>query len=302
MIANHKGEIPFVILIIPFLMGIGLALSYARFADTGLLIITVIILSAFFISLNIAYKKFNIYKIRWVGGVLIAAILFLFGWISVAGYSELNRTDHFSKTKSQYLVVKITNEPVLKNGLLRFTTAVEEGINNNIKNPTSGTLLITLKDSTAHNLYYGDELLIPAKYAAIEPPYNPAEFNYKQYLANKNIYYQQFLFQGQYRVLASDAGNPVIAYSLRLRQHLVEKLKTNMHNSAAIAVASTIILGYRADLSSDVLQAYQNTGTVYVLTVSGAQVAQCCWKGARRRWQLARRPASGCATACRGAS
>ncbi len=273
MIANHKGEIPFVILIIPFLLGISLALSYARFAGIELLTIIAGTLSVVFITLNIAYKKFNVYKIRWVGGVLITLILFLFGWISVAGYSELNCGDHFSKTKSQYLVVKINNEPVLKNGLLRFTATVEESIGNKTKAPTSGTLLITLKDSTARNLYYGDELLIPAKYAVVEPPYNPAEFNYKQYLTNKNIYYQQFLFQGQYRVLAHDAGNPVVAYSLRLRQHLVEKLKTNMRDPAAIAVASTIILGYRADLSSDVLQAYQNTGTVYVLTVSGAQVA-----------------------------
>lgn len=275
MIANHKGEIPFVILIIPFLLGISLALSYARFADAdaNALIIIATALSAIFITLNIAYKKFSVYKFRWVGGVLITLILFLFGWISVAGYSELNSTDHFSKTKSQYLIVKINNEPVLKNGLLRFTAKVEEGISNKIITPTSGTLLITLKDSTARNLYYGDELLIPAKYAVVEPPYNPAEFNYKQYLANKNIYYQQFLFRGQYRVLAHDAGNPVVGYALRLRQCLVEKLKVNMHDPVAIAVASTIILGYRADLGSDVLQAYQNTGTVYVLTVSGAQVA-----------------------------
>lgn len=273
MAANHKGEIPFVILIIPFVLGIGLALSYARFVDTNVLIIVASALSTGFIALNIFYKKFSVYKFRWAGGVLITLILFLFGWISVAGYSELNKADHFSKAKSQYLFVRINNEPVLKNGLLRFTATVEEGINNKIKTPTSGTLLITLKDSTAHNLYYGDELLIPAKYAVVEPPYNPAEFNYKQYLANKNIYYQQFLFQGQYRVLVHDAGNPFVAYSLRLRQRLVEKLKANMHDRAAIAVASTIILGYRADLSSDVLQAYQNTGTVYVLTVSGAQVA-----------------------------
>ena len=273
MTANHKGEIPFVILIIPFLVGIGLALSYARFAVANTLIVVATALGAVFITLNILYKKFNVYKFRWVGGLLITLTLFSFGWISVADYSELNNTDHFSKTQSQYLVVKINNEPVLKNGLLKFTAIVEEGINNKIKVPTSGTLLITLKDSTARSLYYGDELLIPAKYAAVEPPYNPAEFNYKRYLANKNIYYQQFLFQEQYRVLAHDAGNPVIAYSLHLRQRLVEKLKANMHDPAAIAVASTIILGYRADLSSDVLQAYQNTGTVYVLTVSGAQVA-----------------------------
>jgi len=273
MIANHKGEIPFVILIIPFMLGIAPALSYARFADTGLFIIAAIALSLIFITLNIAYKKFHIYKARWIGGVLINLILFLLGWISVAGYSELNNVDHFSKTKSQYLVVNINSEPVLKNGYLRFTAAVKEAISDKTKTPTSGTLLISLKDSTAGALAYGDELFIPAKYTAIEPPYNPAEFNYKQYLANKNIYYQQFLFRGQYKVLAHNAGNRVLAYSLRLRQKLVQKLKANMHDQAAIGVASTIILGYRTELSSDVLQAYQNTGTVYVLTVSGAQVA-----------------------------
>jgi len=273
MIANHKGEIPFVILIIPFLLGIGLAVNYALFIDTQALIIAAITLSVIFVALNTFYKKLNVYKLRWVGGILINLILFLLGWISATGYSELNNADHFSKTKSQYLIININSEPVLKNGYYRFTAKVEAVINNKTKTPTSGTLLISLKDSTAKTLCYGDQLLIPTKYTAVEPPYNPAEFNYKQYLANKNIYCQQFLFQGQYKVLAHDAGNPIIAYSLRLRQQLVQKLKANMHDPAAVAIASTLILGYRADLSSDVLQAYQNTGTVYVLTVSGAQVA-----------------------------
>src|SRR3978361_851332 len=46
-----------------------------------------------------------------------------------------------------------------------------------------------------------------------------------------------------------------------------------MHNPEAIAVASTLILGYKADLSNDVLQAYSKTGTIHVLSVSGAHVA-----------------------------
>ena len=46
-----------------------------------------------------------------------------------------------------------------------------------------------------------------------------------------------------------------------------------MYNPEAIAVASTLILGYKADLSNDVLQAYSKTGTIHVLSVSGAHVA-----------------------------
>ncbi|RYZ96765.1 MAG: ComEC family competence protein [Sphingobacteriaceae bacterium] len=115
-------------------------------------------------------------------------------------------------------------------------------------------------------------LLIPAKYYEVDPPFNPAEFNYKYYLANKNIYHQAYLYPRQYVLLKNDTGNPIITYALRLRQRLVNKLKTNLHDPDAAAVASTLILGYKAELSSDVLQAYSKTGTIHVLSVSGAHV------------------------------
>jgi competence protein ComEC len=227
----------------------------------------------FFVLLNLTYSRFKLYKWRWLGGSIITVLLFVLGWICVIQYNELSKVNHFSKTRAQYLVVKISNEPNLKNGLLRFTADVKQSINQHKKLTTTGTLLIAIKDSAAKNLYYGDELLIPAKYNLIDPPFNPAEFNYKKYLANQNIYYQAFLYPKQYVRLNTNAGNRVIAYSLRLRQGFVEKFKRNMRDTNAIAVASTLILGYKADLSNDVLQAYSKTGTIHVLSVSGAHVA-----------------------------
>jgi len=273
MIANHKGEIPVVILLLPFLSGIIAGLNVFAGANINLLIGVFAFFSITFILLNLNYTRLKLYKYRWLGGSLITIILFLFGWIIVLKNSELNLKDHFSKTNGQLLYIKINSEPVLKNGLLRFTAKVEAIESKGIQTPTSGTLLVTIKDSAANNLYYGDELLIPAKYKSIDPPFNPAEFNYKKYLAYKNIYYQAFLFPKQYKIITTNTGNLLIAHSLRLRQHLVEKIKRNMRDTGAIAVASTLILGYKADLSEDLLQAYKNTGTVYVLSVSGSQVA-----------------------------
>jgi competence protein ComEC len=273
MIANHKGEIPVVVLLLPFLLGIALGLNLLSGTNTWWLTVAFVLLSLLFIALNLAYSKLNIYKYRWLGGSLIIIILFLFGWVSVIKYNELHNSDHFSKAPAQYLLVKINDEPILKNGLLRFTADVEYRVDGVKRMPTSGTLLVAIKDSAAKNLYYGDELLIPAKYNPIEPPYNPAEFNYKGYLANQNIYYQAFLYPKQYALVAHNQGNAIVAYSLGLRQNLIEKLKVNMRDTDAIAVASTLILGYKANLSNDVLQAYSKTGTVHVLSVSGAHVA-----------------------------
>ena len=194
MIANHKGEIPFVILLIPFLLGICTGLNFILAAYLTTLAILLFSLSLLFIILNLIYKKFNIYKYRWLGGVLINIILFLFGCISVIRYNELTKADHFSKTSAQYLIININNEPVLKNGLIRFTASVKQTVKNGKPVSASGNLLITIKDSLARTLSYGDELLIPSNYTTIDPPFNPAEFNYKQYLADHNIYYQSFLY------------------------------------------------------------------------------------------------------------
>jgi len=273
MIANHKGEVPFVVLIIPFLLGIGVGLNFVPAAYLTGLTGIFILFGSIFIILNLAYARFNIYKMRWLGGALISVILFLFGCVIVLRYNELNRANHFSKLPAQYVVVHVNNEPVFKNGWLRFTGKVVESADSGKLQKVSGNLLISIKDSSAKTLYYGDEILVAAKYSIVDAPFNPAEFNYKQYLANQNIHYQLFLYPHQYTVMAHNTGNPLIAYALRLRQGLVAKLKANMHSPEAIAVASTLLLGYRANMSNDVLQTYAKTGTMYVLSVSGAQVA-----------------------------
>jgi competence protein ComEC len=73
---------------------------------------------------------------------------------------------------------------------VRFSAIVTNGIDSGKHSATLGKLLISIKDSTAFNLKYGDVLLIPAKYNIVDPPFNPGEFNYKQYLAHHNIYHR----------------------------------------------------------------------------------------------------------------
>ncbi|HVW16543.1 MAG TPA: ComEC/Rec2 family competence protein [Mucilaginibacter sp.] len=273
MIAGHKGEVPFFVLIVPFLAGILLGVFFGQPGLIPFLWILLAAITAAFVSLNLFYRKLKLYKARWTGGLLMHLVLLVLGWLVAVKYNELNDKNHFARISSQYLIVKINSEPIAKGGLIRFTSDVEKSVTGSRTGEVSGNLLVTIRDSAAGSLYYGDELLIPAKYDAVAPPANPAEFNYKKYLANQNIHYQAFLQRGQFVVLKANTGNPVIAYALRLRQRLVEKFKTSMHNTEAIGVASTLILGYKADLSNDVLQAYSKTGTIHVLSVSGAHVA-----------------------------
>jgi competence protein ComEC len=272
MIANHKGEIPVVVLILPFLAGITVGINFLSI-ELWWLLPLISGLMATFIFLNFTYNPFKIYKARWIGGLLLSAILFLLGSMVTINQNELNKASHFSKKPAQYLVGVISREPKIKNELTRFTLSVEQSIQNGKAEKANGSILITIKDQLALNLFYGEELLIPAQYNIVDPPFNPGEFNYKQYLANHNIHYQTFLYPKQYTVIKAKQGNPVIAYALQLRQNLVRKLQSNMRDTNAVAVASTLILGYKADLSNDILQAYSKTGTIHILSVSGGHVA-----------------------------
>lgn len=273
MIANHKGEIPFIVLLLPFLLGIWLGLSFSSISYVYWATIPLGAFGLIFMALNIGYTKLGIYKSRWIGGILINLVLFFAGWFCVIENNELNQPTHFSKHPSQHLIARINNEPTLKNGLVRFSAVIETQTNQRQTNHSTGTLLVAIKDSAAVQLKYGDELLIPSKYNNIDPPFNPAEFNYKRYLANQNIYQQAYLYPKQYAMIGRNKGNPVIAYALKLRQHLVKKLKANIHDTSAVNVASTLILGYKADLSNELLQAYSKTGTIHILSVSGGHVA-----------------------------
>jgi competence protein ComEC len=206
-------------------------------------------------------------------------MLLLAGMISVINYDSRNAASYFSKYPADALIVKVNNEPQFKNGFLRFTVNAEASSYKGSQRLVSGTLLLTMPADSARaaGVNYGDELLIPAKYNPVDPPFNPAEFNYKQHLARQNIYAQAFIDPQEVHLLNRDAGNSIVAYALKQRQRLIRQFKQYMHNPAAISVASTLILGYRAELDNDILQAYSKTGTIHVLSVSGAHVAIIWW-------------------------
>jgi len=273
MMPVRKSEIPFVVFLIPFITGIWFGITFNLGAGSLLSSTVIAGLAITLILLNLFYRRFKLYQFRWLGGVLVQLFLFVSAWAMSMQANELNDDDHFSKKSSDHLLVRINSEPKISNGTERFTAIVLQTIKDKQTSKCIGNLLLTIKTTTDSTLFYGDMLLIPSAYTLIDAPANPAEFNYKKYLADQNIHYRQMLNAGQYLRIAQETGNPLINFSLRARRKLVERLKKYIHEPEAIGVASTLILGYKADLDEDTYQTYSKTGTVHVLSVSGAQVA-----------------------------
>ncbi|RZM25219.1 MAG: ComEC family competence protein [Pedobacter sp.] len=133
-------------------------------------------------------------------------------------------------------------------------------------------LCIFTRGSRLQKLKYGDELAVRTVLKAIPAPKKPGEFDIQRWMAVQHIRRQALVNWRDIVVTRQNRGNPIISYFLRLREQKVFELNSLIKDKEAAAVAGTLILGYRADLSAATLSAYAVTGTIHALSVSGMHV------------------------------
>ena len=269
-----KGEVPFVRLLIPLIIGISLGYYFGHPLLLKWRVIGSLLILAVFVFLMFKYKVYSLYRSAWLFGLIIHIYILSAGYWLTVDLSGKFDNKHFSFQKADALIVQILTEPKLSNGIFRFESGVIKYCFKKQTRTASGKLLIAIKVDSVKSLSldYGDILLIPALYDEVEPPYNPGEFDYKSYLANHQVYHQTFINPGQFIILKCDFGNRIISFALDLRKQLVKKFYIYLSDTEAAALASTLILGYRADLSKELIEAYSKTGTMHVLSVSGMHV------------------------------
>ncbi len=274
MSVYFKSEIPFFRILFPVVLAIVFnnyfSLTSPKIASC-LLAISILPLIWF----QYYYKRKRLFRYSYLISINLFFTVFLLMLINCFHQNQLHAKNHFSKQKAQYLLVIVNDEPKIKHDILRFTAKVNQTVTTNKTAKSSGQILVALKIDPLKrtSLTYGDELLIKADYTLTEPPYNPGEFNLKRFLSRKETYHQAFINEQEIVKIGKNKGNRIIGYALSLRQKQVDKFNKYLNSANARAVASTLILGYKSDLSEDLMQAYAKTGTMHVLSVSGMHVA-----------------------------
>lgn len=274
MIAYYKTEVPFLRLVLFFIAGISISVTqnlapnliynYAWYGCIFLILVAAL-----------TYKYFKLYLKRHYIGLLIYITMFFGGIVICNQHKENYKSNHFSKTPAAELIGVVNETPRIKGDVARFILDIKSNIHQRKVKPTIGKLLVALRFDTTKNLNlnYGDLIILKSKYQLTEPAYNPSEFNYRRYLSFQNIYHQTFINQKQIAKIGENEGNPIIAFALNFTKKQVIKFDTFLENNNSKAVASTLILGYRAQLDKELLTTYSNTGTMHVLSVSGMHVA-----------------------------
>lgn len=174
----------------------------------------------------------------------------------------------------------ILSYPQEKEKVWKATAAIRSvhtGVSRNWKPCSGNVLLYFRKDDFIRPYRYGDVLVIRGKPDEVPAPANPHEFDYKRFLAYRNIYHQQFLRESDVRFLHRDPPSVVTDVALTARERAQTVLKKYVSGTQEQAIVSALVLGVTDGLDNDLVSAYAASGAMHVLAVSGLHVGIIYW-------------------------
>lgn len=267
------SQIPFVRLLVPFATGIITELyfpSHSLFLSAALLFLCVALLWNWKEK-----RKGASYSLRWINGALVAACLFACGYATTLLHTPAeNKTyvGNITQGGRDSMLVTLSSIPQEKEKIFKAIGEITGIIKNGLLIKSTGKALFYFhKDSTSGKLNYGEELLIYSQLQTIEPPSNPDEFDYKQFLQTRGIAYECFVIPYSYSVTGTNGSNALLHFANNSRKKLTALLHEKIGGNEA-DIASAILLGYRDELSPSVIQNFVDSGVVHVICVAGLHV------------------------------
>ena len=151
------------------------------------------------------------------------------------------------------------------------TKYIAEILNLN-KAKSSGQILINLqKDSIAQSLGIDHIYFTNNKLNEVVKPKNPFQFDYNNYLKQRNVYHQIYLSNNEFIEL-KNTSKSINGYADTFRNRVNEKLKNYDFKTDVLAIINALLLGQRQDISPEIYNNYVNAGVIHILAVSGLHV------------------------------
>ena len=263
-------KVPFIRILIPFIAGI----VFASRDTTDLLYQPLLLFCSFFICW-IALLFSPVFYKKWIAGILTQVCLFSLGAYFSYQYNTPDPNIHYqTQYKTGDWIIGTINEQPKTGKNLRFSIKVSQvGSDEKQLHTAKGLLMVDLPLSPkSKELAYGDLIVLKAPIKSIEAPKNPMSFDYRQYLARKQIYFQVRPKEAEWAKLASNQGQPMLGVFLRMRDQCLAVFRKHLRTANELAIASALILGDKSEIGEELRNAYAETGALHVLAVSGLHV------------------------------
>lgn len=145
------------------------------------------------------------------------------------------------------------------------------------ENQESNILVVVDKNT---DINYGDKIKVKG---VLETPENfntdnGREFNYKNYLANKDIYF--IIKDAQVEFISSGNGSYIKTQLFKLRYKFTQQINS-LFTRPESDLASGLLLGLKGNFDKERREEFVTTGTIHIIALSGYNVtivAQACMK------------------------
>jgi len=269
---NHWHQYPFIRLLAPLITGIVIAKTTGPFVTPTLLLL---LLVATLVLERVMVRFADIsFRYRWFTGFAFFIAVLIIG---------MGLTFEKKKGLSGYLGVKPELEANSGFVIMLNENATEKP--NSLKcaaellyckgSPFEGSrtgILAYFEKPVPIDLKMGDVLYINESLKEISPPSNPSQFNYKNYLASKGIFYQCYVGKDTFVKIDSLKGNRLMMFSTQLRDHCLALFRKYGLKDKEFGVASALIIGDKNFIDTDTRQNYAAAGAMHILCVSGLHV------------------------------
>ena len=206
------------------------------------------------------------------------ALLLLF--ISIGGFLSFTKKGTNDKEwignyyKPNLPVLITLQEPlIIKAKSYKALARVDAVLINNQWQPVNGNVLLYfLGGIISPRLTYGAQIIVKIPLVAIENDKNPGGFDYQQHCLFNQIFYQTFLKERDYILLDTKSTTFLGSLIINARFKVLGILRKNITNPTALSVAEALLIGYRDDLDKALVQAYNNTGVIHIIIISGLRM------------------------------
>ena len=234
----------------------------------------ILVLILFLVALIVSFSRLS--SRSFIVGNLSLIVVGLLAIFRFWSYDEANNPDHllhFDGHGDTY-IASVNSYCVEKEKYFIFETEVEKVLSRDSVFECLGKVQLYIKkgDLKESPLQYGDRIALPYSPFRLPTPKNPHEFNYSEYMAGKNIYFQQFVDAGEVKLIENNPSNLLTAWAFDLRNEFENTIDQNIRGKQENAITKALMLGIRDGLDNDIKKSYSASGAMHVLAVSGLHV------------------------------
>lgn len=182
---------------------------------------------------------------------------------------QLQQPKNLQLDSEKKLKVFVIDEILNQNNFSKNYIAIYQS--GNSKFYDERVILTLYTDAISTQIIVGDRILTKASLDVVPERRNPYDFDYKNYLKQKNIIHQVKAKKGNWLKCAI-TENSIKSTVYGYRQKLIYALKEKIEDPDVLAITLALVIGDRNYIDAGLKQNYANAGVIHILAVSGLHI------------------------------